>query len=141
MSHHHDTSGVRAVGGVRVLNVASTAWEGFEPTDDSHAGEIQFRQDGEGERELSAMQWLRPRAASTGGVPMATGLYRMEPSTFDFTFPGDETIYMVSGSIDVELEGGERVELRAGDLAYFPEGLRTTWHVLETTLEFFTLLG
>lgn len=134
--------GIRDVQGVRVLNVHSSQWEGYVPEDETHPALIDFH---EGEQTpadapLSRVQWLRERGPSTGGVQLTTGLYWMEPATFDFEFPGDETIQMVSGAVDVETPDGV-IELRDGDLAYFPQGLKTTWRVLEPTLEFFTLLS
>lgn len=104
--------------------------------------------------KASSRDWDRAPGAPTGvqllwgpgengaGVALTTGLYLMEPHTFDFEFPGDETVHILDGDVDVEdLETGEVVHLETGDLAYFPGGMTSRWTVNRTTVEFFTVLG
>jgi uncharacterized cupin superfamily protein len=46
----------------------------------------------------------------------------------------------LSGSVRIELEQGETVELKKGDVASFPKGMRSVWTVLEP-LEKFTVVS
>jgi len=52
------------------------------------------------------------------------------PSTFDWEYDVDETAYVLEGRVEVLTPEGA-VEIRAGDLARFPKGLRCTWKVHE----------
>ena len=54
------------------------------------------------------------------------------PETFDWEYSSDETAYVKEGRVKVRTEHGQEVELRAGDLVFFPRGLKCTWTVLET---------
>ncbi|MBN1793412.1 MAG: cupin domain-containing protein [Candidatus Omnitrophica bacterium] len=53
-----------------------------------------------------------------------------EPSTFNWHYDTDETAYVFEGRVKVKTAGGE-VEIKAGDLVFFPKGLSCTWQVLE----------
>jgi quercetin dioxygenase-like cupin family protein len=44
--------------------------------------------------------------------------------------PEEELLLLLSGEIDLELEGDERIRLRPGELVYYPSGLRHTIHAL-----------
>jgi uncharacterized cupin superfamily protein len=49
-------------------------------------------------------------------------LWRCDPMTFDYVFPGDESFLVVSGSVQIELtDEGETVELKQGDVASLSE--------------------
>lgn len=87
------------------------------------------------------VRWLRERSPGHEDMPLAAGLLLMKPCVLDFTFVGDETILLVSGVIDVVDDAGHVAELRAGDMAYFAAGTRTTWTVHEESIELFTILG
>jgi uncharacterized cupin superfamily protein len=51
--------------------------------------------------------------------------------------PGDESFYVVEGSVDIDLVAtGERVELKAGDIASFPKGTRSVWTFSEPFKKF-----
>lgn len=54
------------------------------------------------------------------------------PETFDWEYSSDETAYVKEGRVRVRTESGEEVELGAGDLVFFPRGLKCTWTVLQT---------
>ena len=53
-----------------------------------------------------------------------------EPSTFDWHYDSDETAYVFEGKVKVKT-ATEEVEIKAGDLVFFPKGLACTWQVLE----------
>lgn len=87
------------------------------------------------------VRWLRERSPGYEDMPLAAGLLLMKPCVLDFTFVGDETILLVSGAIDVVDDEDHVAELRAGDMAYFAAGTRTTWTVRQESVELFTILG
>ena len=49
----------------------------------------------------------------------------------------DETIFISSGRIRIEVKDGETFELTAGSMASLSEGAMTRWTVLEPTIEYF----
>ena len=54
-----------------------------------------------------------------------------EASTFPWTYSSQETAYVLKGLVFVRPEGGELVEIRAGDLCVFPRGMKCAWEVRE----------
>ncbi len=66
------------------------------------------------------------------------GIWECTPGIFDWTHT-DETATLLAGRVTVTPEGGEPVELRAGDLAFWPEGTKTRWEVHETVRKSFHL--
>jgi len=62
--------------------------------------------------------------------------------TFDYTFPGDESFLLVSGAVRIELkDGGDAVNLEAGDVASFPKGTRSVWTVVKALVKFTVVSG
>lgn len=53
-----------------------------------------------------------------------------EPSVFDWEYDCEETAYIEEGKVKVSSAEGT-VELGAGELVFFPAGLRCTWQVKE----------
>jgi uncharacterized protein len=51
-------------------------------------------------------------------------------SLFSWTYDESETCYLLEGAARVTPAEGEPVEIRAGDLAVFPSGLRCHWRIL-----------
>ena len=59
------------------------------------------------------------------------------PARYEYFFAGDESFYVLEGSVSIELvETGERVELKAGDIASFPNGTRSVWTFREPFKKF-----
>jgi uncharacterized cupin superfamily protein len=58
--------------------------------------------------------------------------WQCAPSEFDWQYSDDETAYVIKGLVIVTAADGERVEIKAGDLVTFPQGLKCKWKVLET---------
>eukprot|EP00197_Chlamydomonas_leiostraca_P012100 CAMPEP_0202865298 /NCGR_PEP_ID=MMETSP1391-20130828/5604_1 /ASSEMBLY_ACC=CAM_ASM_000867 /TAXON_ID=1034604 /ORGANISM="Chlamydomonas leiostraca, Strain SAG 11-49" /LENGTH=121 /DNA_ID=CAMNT_0049545121 /DNA_START=18 /DNA_END=383 /DNA_ORIENTATION=+ len=50
-------------------------------------------------------------------------------SKFPWTYQETETAYLLEGEVTVTPNGGEPVEIRAGDLCVFPAGMSCTWDV------------
>ncbi len=70
----------------------------------------------------------------------ATGqwsVWTCEPSTFDWHYEQTEVAYVYEGRVMVKTADGE-VEIKAGDLVTFPEGLSCTWQVVESTKKVYT---
>jgi uncharacterized cupin superfamily protein len=69
-------------------------------------------------------------------------LWRCDPMSFEYVFHGDESFLVVSGFVRIALaEGGETIELHAGDVASFPKGTRSTWTVVERIEKFTVVSG
>ena len=110
---------------VRRTAVGAAAWEPCVTSDGRTIGEA---------------EWLRRRA--DGGWSHTAMLWRCDPMTFDYVFPGDESFLVVSGAVRIELEDGdETVELRAGEVASFPKGTRSVWTIEEPLVKFTVVSG
>lgn len=59
---------------------------------------------------------------------LSSGLWECQAGKFTFIFGYDEIVHILEGEVIVDEEGGTRM-LRAGDVAFFPEGLVTQWTV------------
>lgn len=69
---------------------------------------------------------------------LCNGIWQCTPGRFTWEHV-DETVCVVAGSATVTPAGGEPLQLRPGDVAFFPAGLKTEWHVHETTRKVFHL--
>lgn len=91
-------------------------------------------------KQAGEVQWLRIEGSA--GNALAAALWRSDPATYEYVFPGDETFHVIRGAVAIEIpETGERVELRAGDIASFDGGTRSVWHVTEPFLKFTVVAG
>jgi uncharacterized cupin superfamily protein len=80
--------------------------------------------------QVGEIRWLR--ASDHQGPPDAleVGVWRSDPATYDYFFATDETFHVVEGAVTIELpDTGESLELHAGDIAYFREGIRSVWTI------------
>jgi uncharacterized cupin superfamily protein len=73
------------------------------------------------------VHWLR--ASGAGEPAYYAGVWTVEPCTFDYTFEMNETAHIVEGNVVVTQTDGPKLELGPGDVATFPKGARTRWHV------------
>jgi uncharacterized cupin superfamily protein len=46
------------------------------------------------------------------------------PGQYTFTFPFDEFMYVVTGSVTITVDGTEPFTLKAGEMAYFRQGMK-----------------
>ncbi len=60
------------------------------------------------------------------------------PETFPWQYSDDETAYIKEGKVKVVTEHGQEVTFGAGDIVFFPKGLKCTWTVEETIQKVFT---
>jgi uncharacterized cupin superfamily protein len=92
--------------GVFVSNIATDDWE----TDPEVGGE--------------SHTLVRDEGAYAGMTR-----YRDRPDATPWTPPERETFLILEGSARIEIEGGPTLEMGVGDMASFPKGAVTTWHV------------
>ena len=59
----------------------------------------------------------------------STSIWACTAGAFRWNFVWDETVHIVSGSVDVTDETGTRTTLIAGDVAYFAAGSWATWEI------------
>lgn len=58
-------------------------------------------------------------------------IWSKEPSTFPWKYECEETCHFLKGRVTVTPEGGEPIEMGAGDLVTFPTGITCTWEIHE----------
>jgi len=63
-----------------------------------------------------------------------------EVCRIDWFFDSTEESYFLAGRVIVETEDGQRVEVKKGDLAVFPKGLKCTWFIEEPMQKHFNIL-
>ncbi|XP_004300343.1 PREDICTED: uncharacterized protein LOC101315241 [Fragaria vesca subsp. vesca] len=62
------------------------------------------------------------------------------PSKFPWSFTATETMYLLKGKVNVEVDGHEgSFEIGAGDLVVFPKGMKVTWDVIEGVNKHYSL--
>ncbi|GAA1125157.1 hypothetical protein GCM10009670_15800 [Citricoccus alkalitolerans] len=90
--------------------------------------------------DLGNVQWLR-RPGDNGNEALSAGIWQVSPEEasdpFDLPIEQDETIYIVSGHIRIEVTDGPTHDLTAGSMASLSRGAMTRWTILEPTVEFF----
>ncbi len=78
--------------------------------------------------------------AQTADKKVSCGQWSCEPGKFEWTFIWDECVQLLEGEVDVtDIATGQTVTLRAGDMASFPLGMKTVWHVKQKVRKFFTV--
>lgn len=70
---------------------------------------------------------------------VSSGQWECTPGRFTWEFVWDEFVHVHAGHVIVTTPDGGKVELRAGDFATFPRGLKTEWQVLERVHKTFTV--
>jgi uncharacterized protein len=64
--------------------------------------------------------------------PLSAGIWECTAGPSYWVQNENEVIQVLSGRMTVTIDGGEPVELGAGDLAVFPKGWSGTWDIHET---------
>jgi uncharacterized cupin superfamily protein len=79
---------------------------------------------------------FRQVAIADGQGVLEAGYWRSEPATYAYVFETDETFVVLDGAATIALDTGETVEVKAGDMAYFVAGTRSTWTITEPFRKF-----
>ena len=58
-------------------------------------------------------------------------IWTKEISKFPWTYSSQEQFYVLEGHVVITPDGGEPVEIHAGDFVTCPAGMSCTWQVLE----------
>lgn len=58
-------------------------------------------------------------------------VWEKEASRFAWFYDSEETCLILEGKVTVIPEGGEPVDIVAGDLVTFPAGMSCVWHIHE----------
>lgn len=90
-----------------------------------------------GDKQAGEVHWLTQTNSS--GQPTYSGLWRCEPMTFEYEFPGDEIFQVLQGSLKVEITDGDTVNLQEGDIVSFNKGLKSTWTIQSSFKKFFVI--
>jgi len=85
------------------------------------------------------VHWLR--SSTHGEGQLLTGTFTAQPCSVGYEFIGDESLHLLEGRVTVEMEGGETVSLGPGDIASFPKGAKSVWHIHEPMKKFFVISG
>ncbi len=85
------------------------------------------------------VHWLRQEGVGEG--MLLTGIFTSEPSTFPYEFAGDETFHFIEDRVTIQMENGEGVDLKPGDIASYPKGAKSTWKIHEPFRKFFVISG
>jgi len=72
-------------------------------------------------------------------VGASIGVWESSPGVFRRFLKNREFSHIVSGSCTFTPDGGEPVELRAGDAVLFPENCEGVWHIHETLRKTYVL--
>lgn len=79
-----------------------------------------------------------PYATSADGKT-TSGIWEADgPSTFEWRFGSDETVYVLDGQVDVTYKG-KQFTLKEGDTAVFLEGTSAVWHIPQNVQKSYTL--
>lgn len=90
-----------------------------------------------GDKQAGEVHWLTQ--VNSSGKPTFSGLWRCEPMTFEYEFPGDEIFQVLEGKLRIELSNRETVDLVEGDIVAFDKGIKSTWTVQESFKKFFVI--
>ena len=71
---------------------------------------------------------------------VSSGLWSCEPGKFEWTFGWDEFVHLLEGEVEITEDGTDNtVTLGPGDMAHFPLGMKTHWHVKQAVRKFFVI--
>lgn len=65
-------------------------------------------------------------------------IWEKEVSEFDWHYDSKEICYLIKGKVEIETDE-ETVEIKAGDLVTFPEGMDCKWKVKEDVKKHYIL--
>lgn len=57
------------------------------------------------------------------------GIWEKEISEFPWTYDTEEVCYLLDGEVDVTPDGGQTIQIKAGDFVTFPAGMSCYWKI------------
>ncbi len=90
-----------------------------------------------GDKQAGEVHWLTQ--TNSNGQPTYSGLWRCEPMTFEYEFPGDEIFQVLQGNLQVAISGGDTVNVQEGDIVSFDKGLKSVWTIQSSFKKFFVI--
>jgi len=90
-----------------------------------------------GDKQAGEVHWLT--TTNSSGEVTYSGLWRCEPMTFEYEFPGDEMFQILQGNLLVEIAGEDNINLQTGDIVSFDKGIKSTWTVQSSFKKFFVI--
>ena len=90
-----------------------------------------------GDEQAGEVHWLTQTNSS--GEATYSGLWRCEPMTFEYEFPGDEIFHILQGELQIELANGDKVSVKVGDVISFDKGIKSTWTIQSSFKKFFVI--
>ncbi len=91
------------------------------------------------DKKFGNVHWLRTESGGAG--VLLTGFWTHEPADLPYEFTADETIMVLEGEVTVDIDGGDSVTLRVGDVASFAKGQTSTWRISRPFKKFFVVSG
>jgi uncharacterized cupin superfamily protein len=70
---------------------------------------------------------------------VSAGFWSCTAGKFKWVYTWDEFVNILEGEVTIREEGGPTHNLKAGDVAHFPRGLTTYWHVPRFVRKYFVL--
>lgn len=89
------------------------------------------------DKQAGEVHWLTQENSS--GDPAYSGLWRCQPMTFAYEFPGDEIFQVLHGELTIEVQDGDTIELKEGDLISFDKGVKSIWTIKSSFKKFFVI--
>ena len=89
-----------------------------------------------GDIQAGEVHWLSQKNSDNN--PTFSGLWRCDPMTFEYEFPGDEYIYVLSGELHIQTTDGD-YDLKQGDIVMFNKNVKSTWTVISPFKKFFVI--
>jgi uncharacterized cupin superfamily protein len=69
----------------------------------------------------------------------SAGVWECSPGPSYWTLTTNEVIHLVAGRMTVQPDGGQAVEMGAGDVAVFPSGWAGVWTIHETVRKVYAI--
>jgi uncharacterized cupin superfamily protein len=85
------------------------------------------------------VHWLRQ--SSGPGAAIAAGMVTGDEAVARMRFDENETVIVLEGEADVEIDGKDVVELRPGVIASFVKGTDSVWTIRKQLKQFFIISG
>ncbi|MGV8873467.1 MAG: cupin domain-containing protein [Rhodococcus sp. (in: high G+C Gram-positive bacteria)] len=81
------------------------------------------------------IHWIvGPTEGSTRTVAVWRVLAGDAPDSWKVTFESAEVMHVLEGQLEITVDGEEPVVLKPGEVAYYPEGVQSTWRITEYPL-------